>query len=68
MCKLSNIKIQLNILYLSGAGEDREFCDRWLYHGYKMQYVPDAIILHSHYLTWSSFCKQHLNYGRGAFH
>jgi glycosyltransferase involved in cell wall biosynthesis len=50
------------------AGEDREFCDRWLYHGYKMQYLPDAIILHSHYLTWSSFCKQHLNYGRGAFH
>lgn len=50
------------------AGEDREFCDRWLHSGYKMHYVPNAIIFHSHYLTWSSFCKQHFNYGRGAFH
>ncbi|NES72634.1 MAG: glycosyl transferase, partial [Okeania sp. SIO2D1] len=50
------------------AGEDREFCDRWLHHGYKMVTVPDAQIYHAHKLTLRSFWRQHFNYGRGAFH
>ncbi|MEB3281467.1 MAG: glycosyltransferase [Lyngbya sp.] len=50
------------------AGEDREFCDRWLYYGYQMVAVPDAQIYHAHKLTLKSFWRQHFNYGRGAFH
>ena len=49
------------------AAEDREFCDRWLYKGSKMIYIPEVIVYHSHKLTLRTFCKQHFNYGRGAF-
>lgn len=49
------------------AGEDREFCDRWLRHGYKMTYAPDVQIYHAHKLTLTKFWHQHFNYGRGAF-
>lgn len=49
------------------AGEDREFCDRWLHQGYPLTYVPDAQIAHAHCLTLAKFWRQHLNYGRGAY-
>lgn len=48
------------------ASEDREFCDRWLHHGYRMQYVPGAVIYHAHALTFTAFWRQHFAYGRGA--
>lgn len=50
------------------AGEDREFCDRWLQAGYPMHYVPEACIDHFHNLSLKAFWRQHFNYGRGAFH
>lgn len=49
------------------AGEDREFCDRWLHSGYRMVYAPEAEVYHSHDMTLSKFWKQQFNYGRGAF-
>jgi GT2 family glycosyltransferase len=49
------------------AGEDRELCHRWLNHGYQMIYASEAVVWHSHLLTWRNFWKQHFNYGRGAF-
>lgn len=49
------------------AGEDREFCDRWLHHGYDMIYAPEAQVYHAHKLTLPTFWRQHFNYGRGAF-
>ena len=49
------------------AAEDREFCDRWLYKGLTMQYVPAAQIRHAHHMSLQSFWKQHFGYGRGAF-
>jgi glycosyltransferase involved in cell wall biosynthesis len=49
------------------AGEDREFCDRWLDHGYPMSYAPDVQIYHAHQLSLRTFWRQHFNYGRGAF-
>ena len=49
------------------ASEDRELCDRWLHQGYRMIYAPDAIVYHAHSLTFRTFCRQHFNYGRGAF-
>jgi len=49
------------------AAEDRELCSRWRSHGFKMTYVPDAIVHHSHSLTFGKFCLQHFNYGQGAY-
>lgn len=49
------------------AAEDRELCDRWLYHGYRLMYVPEAVVHHAHTLTFRSFLRQHFTYGRGAF-
>ena len=49
------------------AGEDREFCDRWLHSGNTAIYAPEVIVYHSHALTLSKFWKQQFNYGRGAF-
>ncbi len=50
------------------AGEDREFCDRWLHYGYRMIFAPEVQIYHAHRLTLASFWRQHFNYGRGAFY
>jgi glycosyltransferase involved in cell wall biosynthesis len=49
------------------AGEDREFCDRWLENGFGMIYLPRAVIFHAHKLGVRSFLQQHFNYGRGAW-
>lgn len=48
--------------------EDREFCARWLRHGYRMIYAPEVLIYHHHHLTPRRLWRQHFNYGRGAFH
>jgi len=50
------------------AAEDREFCDRWLHHGYRMIYAPEVLVYHAQALTFRTFWRQHFNYGRGAFH
>jgi GT2 family glycosyltransferase len=49
-----------------GAGEDREFCDRWLRRGYGMVYAADAVVFHTHALTFREFLRLHSNYGRGT--
>jgi GT2 family glycosyltransferase len=49
------------------ASEDRDFCDRWLQHGYRMIYAPEAVVYHAHALTLRSYWEQHFEYGRGAF-
>lgn len=56
-----------NTSFPLAAGEDREFCDRWLQYRYPMTYAPEVQISHAHHLTWRSFWRQHFNYGRGAF-
>jgi GT2 family glycosyltransferase len=50
------------------AGEDRELCDRWQERGYRLLRAPDAIVRHAHRLSLRTFWRQHMNYGRGAFH
>lgn len=50
------------------AGEDRELCYRWLHHGHRMIYAPEALVHHAHHLTFGGFLRQHFNYGRAAFH
>lgn len=48
------------------AAEDRDFCRTWQNLGWQFQYVPEAIVKHSHQLSLRSLLKQHFNYGRGA--
>lgn len=48
------------------AGEDREFCDRWVACGHTMIYAPEVLVSHAHALTLRSFFRQHFNYGCGA--
>jgi GT2 family glycosyltransferase len=50
------------------AGEDREFCYRWLQRGFLMTYAPEVSVYHRHRLTLRSFCQLHFRYGRGAYH
>ena len=50
------------------AAEDRDLCDRWREAGLEMVYCDDAVVHHAHALGLRSFCRQHFNYGRGAFH
>lgn len=50
------------------AAEDRDMCDRWREQGHAMAYADDAIVRHAHALRMRSFCRQHFNYGRGAYH
>jgi GT2 family glycosyltransferase len=49
------------------TSEDRDLCDRWLHHAYRMTYAPEVIVSHAHPLTLRTFWRQHFNYGRGAF-
>jgi GT2 family glycosyltransferase len=49
------------------GGEDREFCENWRHRGYQVIYAPEVLVYHAHGLTFSSFWRQHFNYGRGAF-
>ena len=49
------------------TAEDRDFCDRWIRRGYRMEYAPEAIVQHHHRLTLAAFWQQHFNYGRGAY-
>jgi GT2 family glycosyltransferase len=49
------------------AGEDREFCARWVHAGYRTTYAPRAVVSHAHELSFRSFWRQQMNYGRGAW-
>jgi len=49
------------------AGEDREFCHRWVTAGGGMTYAHEAVVYHANQLTLKSFWRQHFGYGRGAF-
>lgn len=49
------------------TSEDRELCDRWLRHGYRLTYAPKAIIYHAHSLSFHDLWRQHFGYGRGAW-
>lgn len=53
--------------FLRAAAEDRELCDRWLQRGWKLTYVPEAVVYHEHQMTLRSFWRQHWTYGRGAW-
>lgn len=53
--------------FRAAGAEDRDFSRRWINAGNKLHFTRDAVVLHAHDLNLSSFCKQHFNYGRGAY-
>lgn len=53
--------------FTRAAGEDRDFCRRWIQHGYPMIYVPEALVFHAHDLRFRDYLRQHFGYGQGAF-
>lgn len=53
--------------YFAYVSEDRDLSNRWSKAGYKLQYAPDALVLHAHDLALGTFLKQHFFYGQGAF-
>ena len=57
-----------DVTFPLAAAEDRDLCDRWREQGGVIVYDDQAIVRHSHALDLRSFCRQHLNYGRGAYY
>ena len=49
------------------AGEDYDLCARWYHQGGEMVYLPDALVVHDHALTFGGYLRQHYQYGRGLF-
>jgi glycosyltransferase involved in cell wall biosynthesis len=49
------------------TSEDRDFCDRWIQEKHPLVYAPKALVYHRHHLTMTKFCRQHFQYGRGAY-
>lgn len=49
------------------AAEDRDLCDRWTQNGGRLLHVHDAVVHHHHESSLGRFCRQHYNYGRGAY-
>ncbi len=52
--------------YVLSAGEDRDFCARWMERGFRLAYCPAAEVVHRHPLTLFSFVRMHWRYGRGS--
>ncbi|MCB1332669.1 MAG: glycosyltransferase family 2 protein, partial [Roseivivax sp.] len=48
------------------ASEDRDFSLRWKEAGGQLVHAPEAVVHHSHVLSFASFWRQHQNYGLGA--
>lgn len=53
--------------YPRAAAEDRDLCARWRQRGFGMVYAEHAVVYHRHRLSLADFCRQHANYGQGAF-
>ena len=49
------------------AGEDYDLCARWYNEGREMTYLPAALVVHDHALTFAGYLRQHFRYGRGLF-
>jgi len=49
------------------TSEDRDLCDRLSNAGIRMRYAADGVVEHRHTLSLRGFCRQHFQYGCGAF-
>ena len=52
--------------YSRAGGEDRDWCARALAAGHEIEYVPEAVVVHSPDLDVGGFIRQQYRYGRGA--
>ncbi len=50
------------------AGEDREFCVRWIAAGFYISVLEEAAIEHQFPESFGALTRQQWRYGRGAFH
>ncbi len=50
------------------AGEDREFCVRWIAAGFHISVLKEAAIEHQFPESFAALTRQQWRYGRGAFH
>lgn len=50
------------------ASEDREFCARWLDHGLRLVYAPQALVVHDASPGCREFWNRHYRFGQGAYH
>ncbi len=48
------------------AGEDRDFCARWVESGRRMISLDGARVLHTHSLTFFGFLRMQYTHGRGS--
>jgi len=55
-----------HLQFPAAAGEDREFCGRWLQRGFGLVYEPNAVVLHRQQPGLKAYWRQHFRYGRGA--
>jgi GT2 family glycosyltransferase len=53
--------------FSKAAAEDRDLCDRLLFHNKKVVFAAEITVLHAHALTFPAFFIQHFNYGKGAY-
>ncbi len=54
--------------YRSAAGEDRAWCARIAAAGLTLALEPAAVVAHRPHLGLAGFWRQHLRYGRAAYH
>lgn len=47
--------------------EDRDLCDRWSARGWPLVHWPDARVDHARTMALRGFCRQHFEYGQGAW-
>lgn len=50
------------------AAEDRDFVDRWLQAGGRLERCTSTWVRHEHRSSLRGFVRQYFNYGRGAWH
>lgn len=50
------------------AGEDREFCHRWIRSGRSLRHDAQVTVYHAHNLDLRRYLRQHFNYGSAARH
>ena len=56
-----------SLRYFRAAAEDRDLCARWRADGRRMVYATEIVVHHAHELTFASFFRQHMHYGKGAW-
>ena len=60
------VRLPFDASYARAGGEDRDWCARAVAAGLTIEYVPEAVVVHSPDLDLPGFIRQQYHYGRGA--